>query len=151
MTQQTGTKTARVIPLPVRVLGIAGLIPFAVAAFAISSAPEIKPEAAAALLAYGAVILSFLGGIRWGFAVLEGDRAGWTAYGTSAAPALAAWLGVVGGGPGGLLLLAAALTVWFFVERAAPPCLTLPPWYLRIRGGLTAAAALSLIAAAFSW
>ena len=46
--------------------GISGLIPFAsIPAYMISSGIFI-PELAYCNLAYGAVILSFLGGIRWG-------------------------------------------------------------------------------------
>src|SRR5208282_5305713 len=115
MTPQRDTKPSRAMPLPARVLGVAGLIPFALGALAVNFAPEIKAEAAATLLLYGSVILSFLGGIRWGFAVLEEEKAGW-AYGLSVVPSLAAWFAAIVGGPGGLLVLAAAFAVWFFIE-----------------------------------
>lgn len=151
MTPQHGTKPSRAMPLPARMLGIAGLIPFAVGALAVNFAPEIKAEAAATLLIYGAVVLSFLGGVRWGFAVLEEEKAGWAAYGSSVVPSLAAWFAAVTGGPGGLLVLAAVLAVWFFIERTAPPSLPLPSWYMRLRAGSTVFAVLSLGAAAFSW
>jgi hypothetical protein len=150
VTLQTGAKPSRAMPLPVRVLAILGIAPFAVGALAVSSAPEIKPEAAHALLIYGAVILSFLGGIRFGIAMLD-EGSGWNAFGMSTLPALAAWLGASAAGPGGLVLLAAALGAWYFVERAAPPSFVLPAWYLRLRGALTVIATLTLIAAAVTW
>jgi hypothetical protein len=99
MPQHLETKGSRAIPAPARTLGFAGLIPFAVGALAVAFAPEIKPEAAAALLLYGALILSFLGGVRWGFAVIEGANAGWTVYGVSVVPPLVAWVAAAGGGP----------------------------------------------------
>ncbi len=151
MNPKPGAKASAALPLPARLLGVAGLIPFIFGALAVASTPEIKPEAARVLLAYGAVILSFLGGIRWGFAVQEGEEAGWGAYGLSVLPPLVAWLAALDGGAGGLLLLAAALAAWFLVEGAAPPSLALPPGYMRLRGLVTAIAALSLAAAAFYW
>ncbi len=150
MTPQLDTKPSPDMPLPARILGLAGLIPFALGALAVTFAPEIKAEAAATLLLYGAVVLSFLGGIRWGFAVLEGEKAGW-AYGLSVVPLLAAWFAAIVGGPGGLVVLALAFAVWFFVERSAPPSLALASWYMRLRAGSTVFAVLSLAAAAFSW
>jgi hypothetical protein len=148
---QFDSKSSHAIPLPARVLGIAGAVPFAAGALAVLLTPEIKPEAAATLLAFGAVLLSFLGGIRWGFAVLEGGEAGWGAYSMSVLPPLVAWLGAAAGGPLGLLILAIALGLWYFAERAAPPLIALPGWYMRHRGMLTAIAVFSLIVAAISW
>ena len=92
MTLHLEARPSQSVPAPAQVLGFAGLIPFAGCALAVAFLPEIKPEAADALLNYGAVILSFLGGIRWGFAVFEGDRAGWIAYGVSVIPSLVAWV-----------------------------------------------------------
>jgi hypothetical protein len=151
MKLQGDTNSSEDIPLPARALGIIGVIPFAAGALAAGLTPAIKPEAGAALLAFGAVILSFLGGIRWGFAVLEGEEAGWSAYSMSALPSLVAWLGAAAGGPLGLLILAIALGLWYFAERAAPPSIALPGWYMRQRGMLTAITVLSLIVAAVSW
>lgn len=50
-------------------LGYAGVIPFIMAVILMASTgPELKKMALDAFLIYGAVILSFLGGIRWGAA-----------------------------------------------------------------------------------
>ena len=50
-------------------LGYAGVIPFITAVILMgSTGPELKQVALDAFLVYGAVILSFLGGIRWGAA-----------------------------------------------------------------------------------
>ena len=57
-------------------LGYAGLIPFvAGAALAWLLQPEWRPFTTAALSAYAAVIVSFLGGIHWGIGFRDGfDR-----------------------------------------------------------------------------
>jgi len=51
-------------------LGIAGLIPFIVCGLgAVSADPVQAARMLSALIGYGAVILSFLGGVHWGFAL----------------------------------------------------------------------------------
>jgi hypothetical protein len=65
------------LPALAVLLGAAGLIPFLVCALAaISSRPpgQLNPGVLA-LVGYGAVILSFLGGVHWGF-VLDGPGEG---------------------------------------------------------------------------
>ena len=55
-------------------LGVAGLLPFAVGAAGLwLLPPQWAGLAAAALLAYAAVIVSFLGGIHWGLAMATGQ------------------------------------------------------------------------------
>jgi hypothetical protein len=57
-------------------LGAFGVIPFALLAGAGFVLPSpTKEQVAFALAAYGAVILSFLGGIHWGLAIAESGRA----------------------------------------------------------------------------
>lgn len=66
----------QVIPLAAKVLGYSGVLPFAVLAMLhFYGERQIEDVALQAFLAYGAVILSFLGGIRWGVASV-GDRFG---------------------------------------------------------------------------
>ncbi len=151
MPMQTNMKAPQTMPIPARAMGLLGLVPFTAGALAVRFAPEIRAEAASALIVYGAVALSFLGGVRWGFAVLEGGEGSWSDYGLSAVPALLAWAAALTGGPDGLAILALALVIWFFAERAAPPSVPLPTWYGRVRGPITTIAMLSLAAAAMSW
>jgi hypothetical protein len=57
------------MPLLAVVLGVAGLIPFVVCGLgALSVDVATATRMMAALIGYGAVILSFLGGVHWGFA-----------------------------------------------------------------------------------
>jgi hypothetical protein len=59
----------RVIPSPAKLLGYAGMLPFV--AFALAhflGGVEVSEHALRGFLVYSALILSFLGGIRWGVA-----------------------------------------------------------------------------------
>ena len=64
----------KTIPLIAKVLGYSGVLPFAVlAVLHFYSGPDTGAWALKGFLAYGAIILSFLGGIRWGVASVD-DR-----------------------------------------------------------------------------
>ncbi len=131
------------VPMPALVLGVGGLIPFVTAAFFALFASDLLYAVAPIVLLYGAVILSFLGGIRWGFTVLSARNNGdaWRDYSLSVAPSLLAWTAAFIRGSGGLLLIAVSLVLWYAIERAVPPNLKIPPWYRRLRFILTAVAA----------
>ncbi|CAL4106346.1 unnamed protein product, partial [Meganyctiphanes norvegica] len=60
-------------PTPALVLGFSGLIPFVAAPFYMYYSGAFLPEVATAQLAYGATILSFLGGVRWGLTLPLGS------------------------------------------------------------------------------
>jgi hypothetical protein len=58
------------MPLLAILLGVAGLIPFVVCGLGAVSADTVQAtRMMTALIGYGAVILSFLGGVHWGFAL----------------------------------------------------------------------------------
>ena len=98
---------SRGIPTRAAVLGYSGLVPFAVAA-ALAALGDARTSQVAVdgFLVYGAVILSFLGGIRWGAASTNGNGRGlvfavipslWAAFTLWwFTPALAAWVMVIG-------------------------------------------------------
>lgn len=84
------SKTA--IPPAPLLLGLAGLIPFWALAIGLSMHGALAvapPQLDAALATYGAIIVSFLGGIRWGLAVPAGDTG--RNYLISVLPSLVAW------------------------------------------------------------
>ena len=95
-------------------------------------------------LFYGSVILSFMSGVLWGFATrVDGARAG-LCYTLSVVPALWAFF-MTGGGPvsaatnlifgfAGLLILDFAFSRWGLT----------PPWWMALRGLLTAVVLLCL-------
>ena len=102
-----------------------------------------------ALMTYGAVILSFLGGIQWGLAVASADRSdAWRRYGFSVLPAFVAFAGWWLGGRTGLIVLATGLAVWGVYELWSSGLGESPRWYGQLRLALTAVAVGALVAAA---
>ncbi|KAA2242061.1 DUF3429 domain-containing protein [Salinarimonas soli] len=150
----------RTIPPVPLALGLAGLIPFAtlslVAAAGYDPLPGLPGIALQALALYGATILSFLGGMRWGLAVADPDqRRARPHYAVSVLPQLAAWALVAGfqlfGLPrawcfGGLavLVLAFGLLDYAYAQVGGAPL-----WFGRLRVILSAGAAAALAVAAF--
>jgi hypothetical protein len=123
-------------------LGYLGLIPFvAGAALAFTGDPPLRDLAVRAVIAYGAVILSFVGAIHWGVALNAGEARAGTLYIVSVLPSLVAWLALLFNPRTGLVLLIAAfLLVWLY-ERAALWPKLFPAWFATLRTRLTAVAA----------
>lgn len=137
------------IPGMALVLGLAGLIPFAAGALALW-APLPVLDAAFGLrlvIGYGALILSFLGGIRWGTAL--GAFATSRQSGELAASVLGSLAGLaalfIPSVPALTLLIAGFLmqALWDVTSVEAG---RLPAWFGRLRMMLTAGAVISLIA-----
>ena len=144
------------IPPAPLALTMGGLMPFFAAALAIwVFNGDIARQAGAqiTLLAYGAVILSFLGGVRWG---VEMDSASfepprWGALGLSVLGSLTGWAIVLYAVLGGLfpwlfLVMAGGLILhwlWDLGSRRA-----LPAWYDGLRTLATAGAVGSFV---FAW
>lgn len=125
------------LPPAARLLGPAGLLPFAGLA-ALSALGE--PWAPFALLAYAATILAFLGAVHWGLALADG-RAAWARMGLGVLPALLAWVALLLPEPAGLLLLALGLLGTAAVESWAARSGLVPGAYLRLRWLLSSGAA----------
>ena len=141
------------IPRSALILGLAGVIPFAWGALTLL-VPALAAWGQATLgprfigpyvqLYYGAVILSFMSGVLWGFATkAEGGRAA-TGYALSVIPALWAFF-MTGGGPvsaamnlifgyAGLLVLDFAFWRWGLA----------PQWWMQLRVLLTGLVVLCL-------
>jgi hypothetical protein len=133
------------IPKPALYLGLAGLIPFIVAAAVIALRPSwpmggvnlpLSGFGQMVMLAYGRIILAFMAGVLWGFAA-RGDAGLW-AYAASVTPAL--WVFFTSFLPDRQELLtlaigfAALLTLdWAFFRAGLAP-----PWWMRLRVLLTA-------------
>lgn len=135
-------------------LGYAGLAPFFAAAGAALLGPaEIAEAAMTALLLYGGLILSFMGGCRWGFSAAGlGQGPTLPALALSVAPALWAFaaLGLALVEPrllspslAALMLMAAFIALWA-ADRAAAAAGEAPDWWPALRGPLTTGACLSL-------
>jgi hypothetical protein len=139
------------IPPQALILGAGGAVPFIVFTFAIWSAPpSFAAWARHALVTYAMVILAFVGALHWGFTMMSpgmSERARWTWMGWSVIPSLAAW------GAGmlpyrvAIALLVITFVVHLILDHRFAPVSGLPPWYLRLRRGLTAVVVASLLLA----
>ena len=122
-------------------IGLAGAAPF------LDSAP--RTFAVHALVAYGAVILSFLGGVHWGLAI--GSRSGAdhqelrTRLIISVIPSLAAWVALLFPEKTGLLMLAAAIAKMLWVDIRAARLGHAPRWYPKLRIPLTCVVVAALL------
>jgi len=139
------------LPPGAAALGYAGLLPFVAGALGIALLDgEPRAFAARALLAYGAVILSFLGAVHWGTELARTERGAAGRLAAGVLPSLAGWLALLLPQRHGLALLVAALGAFWLYEHRVLGASRLPPGYLDLRRNLTLAAcsllALGLIA-----
>ena len=102
-----------------------------------------------ALLAYGAAILSFLGGVHWGLAIVSGSNADQQALRTrlfvSVIPSLAAWVALLVPEKPGLLILATAIAGMLWVDMRTTRAGNAPQWYPKLRIPLTCIVVAALI------
>jgi hypothetical protein len=88
------------VPPAARWLGFAGLIPFVAGALAtLPVSGALRPYGLPLLLDYGAIILSFMGGVHWGAAMMR-DDAETGPLARSVAPALIGLPAALVGGAG---------------------------------------------------
>jgi hypothetical protein len=134
------------VPPAAAVLGLAGVIPFAAGAIGSVYAGALGAFATTALLAYGAVILSFLGGIHWGLAIDRSDPS-YTHLGLGVLPSLVGWVALLIGGTWGLLLLAVAFMAVLVLDLQLTKEGVAPGWFPQLRLVLTNAVVLCLLVA----
>ncbi|XP_034564819.1 transmembrane protein 69-like [Notolabrus celidotus] len=134
-------------PKPALFLGFAGLIPFVTPTLFMAVTESFSPELAYAQLAYGASIVSFLGGARWGFALPDSSPAkpDWINLANSVVPSLLAWVtmlmsdNVISAGT----MVIMALGVSLHYDLSLLP--TYPSWFKALRAVLTFVAFFSLL------
>ena len=133
-------------------LGYAGLIPFVVLAPASLLDAHHGITWSDALFAYGAVILSFVCALHWGFAMalpgLDDARRVRTML-WSVVPSLMAWPALLLVPMEAAVLLVTGFVLHYIQDRRLARYAELPDWYLPLRLQLTTVACLSLIAGAF--
>lgn len=131
-------------------LGLAGLIPFVgLACVQVFSPPGWRMLAASALLSYGVVIVSFLGGIHWGLALRQ-SRASAGSWLWAITASLLGWFAALLEGLWGQALLALTLLLCLWVDHKVYRRLGLQAW-LPLRRLLTVVATLSVLAAAVGY
>jgi uncharacterized membrane protein len=133
------------------VLGAAGAVPFLALSFATPFiAGSLREQTTLILTAYGAVILSFLGGIHWGLAINTVPAAAeegrlFRRLACSVVPALIGWVAFLMPTAVSLSILAVAFVAVLCLDLIAARNGEAPEWYPRLRVPLTVAVVLSLI------
>ncbi len=123
-------------------LAYAGLLPFVLgAALVWIVRPEVQLHVSMALSAYAAVILSYLGGIHWGFGIRAAtDEA--ASFAWAVVPSLVAWIAVLMPPHAALVIHGAMLITCYLVDRKLYPLHGAAAW-LTLRFRLTAVASLA--------
>ncbi|KFV96458.1 Transmembrane protein 69, partial [Eurypyga helias] len=136
-------------PKPARYLSLAGLIPFVSVPLSMAIQGTYYPELAFAQITYGAVTVSFLGGMRWGFALPENSPAkpDWLNLANSTVPAVVAWQALLFQDTTlGAVMLVIALGIALHYDTALLP--PYPRWFKVMRVTGTVVMVLSLLATA---
>lgn len=132
------------IPIAPLALGIAGLVPFVgLSGIIVLNAHLPAAEAWRALALYGAVILSFMGGVHWGLAMAMGAAArgsrATAGYLASIVPALVAWVTIAALPPRpATTVLSFGFAMLLIYDLAATRRGDAPDWYATLRRWLTA-------------
>jgi hypothetical protein len=146
------------LPLIAVLLGIAGLIPFIFCGLGAAVVDSSKAQAMLlGLMAYGAVILSFLGGVHWGFALgppqgglVQSPRAERLRLVLGVVPALVGWAALLAvfSLPAwvGLCVLIGGFLATAWVEQQATRHFLVPTQYMWLRWGLTGVVVVTLVA-----
>lgn len=139
------------IPTAALALGWAGVIPFAgLSLVTIVASGDAADTALRALVAYGAIILSFMGGVQWGLEMVRSDASRGprtTGLAASVLPALAAFGAVLFAPLIALAILAVGFAGLLAYDLKRVREGIAPAWYAPLRWQLTTAVVLSLGAA----
>lgn len=139
-------------PMSVSMLGYGGLIPFVLLTLGLWSEPSDIGFWTLALVSYGAVILSFIGAIHWGIAMVShelGPRGANRRFMWSVVPSLMGWIATLLPPQMSVWLLVTGFALHYWQDHLLQTYTKLPLWYLPLRRRLSVVACLSLLAA--SW
>ncbi|NXT65547.1 TMM69 protein, partial [Chaetops frenatus] len=134
-------------PKPALYLSLGGLIPFVAVPLAMAIQGTYCPELAFAQVAYGAATASFLGGMRWGFALPENSPAkpDWLNLANGTVPPLLACQALLfKSTTQGALMLVLALGIALYYDISLLPAY--PRWFKVLRVVGTVVMILSLLA-----
>ncbi|XP_034038618.1 transmembrane protein 69-like [Thalassophryne amazonica] len=135
-------------PKPALYVGFSGLLPFVSAPLVMAVTQSFYPEVAYAQVMYGACIVAFLGGCRWGFAIPDSSPAqpDWKNLGNSVVLSLLAWLALLcrESVSEGALLVLMGLGLSLHYDLTLLP--GYPSWFKAMRTILTLVATFSIVA-----
>jgi len=144
------TSAIKQIPAPALWLGLAGLLPFWFPLLSMAGVIDWLSADRALLLqlGYAAIILSFLGGVRWGAALkLPRGPLQSTLFVLSVLPSLAAFVALILPARVGLIVLIVCFLLQGVWDVQSSQRKELPGWFAALRTILTAGAVLALTAA----
>lgn len=142
----------KTMPTAVGLLGYGGLVPFIGLAILSFAEPAHGIMYRGALILYGAVILSFVGAIHWGVAMMaEGlsEQIRQDCYIWSVVPALIGWFTYFFSPIGAALLLSVGFMLQYWRDAVTAKIIYWPDWYLPLRIRLTSVACASLLMGVF--
>ena len=114
-------------------LGYLGLIPFLAGAVTALLSEELVSLAFQAFILYSLAILSFMGGVHWGLALIIGTRQS-TRLLISVVPVIVAWICLIAlPAPLTLAVLGGGFIAQWFIDRPILAELPIPSWYLEMR------------------
>jgi hypothetical protein len=131
-------------------LGLLGIVPFfALALAAWIGGERVALAASRGVAAYGAVILSFIGGAHWGFASVA-SRNGHASpdvrlLAVSVLPSLCSWAALLLPLPWCLAMLGIGFAAVLIIDRWATRVALAPEWWIALRRPLSAAVAALLL------
>ena len=133
--------TPRPLPPGLVAFGYAGVLPFVACVLAVALLEgEGRAFAVRALVAYGAVILSFLGAVHWGLLLRQPGAAAQARLAIGVLPSLAGWVALLLPDRYALALLVAAFGGFWLYEHRVVGTALLPGGYLGLRRYLSLAA-----------
>ena len=139
-----------VLPVAALFWGRAGVIPFAVLASALLfGTSDVSTFARQLIVPYGAIILTFMGGIHWGLAMCRCEIGTWP-FTIGVCPSLVAVLALVLPYQLAVLTLGIGFIALLVVDFLIVARDYLPNWYGRMRLQLTLAVVVCLAAAGFA-
>lgn len=144
---QKGQESLKDSPKPALYLSLGGLVPFVAVPLAMALQGTYCPQLASAQVAYGAATASFLGGMRWGFALPENSPAkpDWMNLANGTVPPLLACQALLfKDATQGAAMLTLALGIALHYDISLLP--TYPRWFKVLRVLGTAVMVLSLLA-----
>ena len=143
-------KLDQTIPLPALLLGVAGLFPFAASTACLLLAPDFLGLGSGLLhmmlVTYGALIASFLGGVRWGNALAKPEHHR-REFIIAVMPSLVAWLALATPRPYDVMMLIGTFLALGVSDIGLVLAGGAPRWYGKLRVGLTAIVVISLLGA----
>jgi len=133
-----------------KTLGYAGLIPFIIFSIGSWTGLPYITDSIPILIAYAAIIFSFMGAIYWGVVMSSKDDQGGKYFIASVLPALVGWLALLVPVLFALIFLLVGFILLFVYDRYVDKSLGLPNWYIPLRMRLTSIVTLCLTAALLS-